>query len=105
MCIRDRLGVFGAGGMPADTGIETLWQDALRRAEKEVGGGDKNEFVYKIAYYLIEALYESNSAKPEDKPKELKDLTKRMDEHEDPIDQYWEEALERAKTDVESVMF
>ena len=82
-------------GIPADNSVEEFWQKALSQAEKEVGKKDKSKFAYQVAYNLMKIFYENNKAKPE----ELKNLINRIDKHEDLIDRYWEESMERAEID------
>ena len=86
--------------VPVDSSIEDKWQDALTQTEKEIGKNNKSTFTRRVAFNLIKIFYEENSAKP----RELKDIMNRIEKNENPVDQYWEEAWQRAKTDKEGVV-
>ena len=87
-------------GAPVDSSIEDKWQDALTQTEKEIGKNNKRKFTQHVAFNLIKIFYEENSAKPG----ELKDIMNHIEKNENPVDQYWEEAWKRAKTDKEGVV-
>lgn len=86
-------------GAPADSSIAKDWGEALMRSHIENFESIDDKTAYLTACNLINVFYESNLTKPQ----ELKDLIDRMNQSEERASKYWNEALKRAKTDLESI--